>query len=85
MDKPIKVFISDDEVEKFISSRLTKMGISEIRTSQHISKKELSRLSGLSTKCIADIESTTGGNPTFKSITSYLNALGYEIIFQKKK
>lgn len=76
-------FINDNE--RFINSRLSKMSLGELRSAQHITKKRLAEITGLSVKCIADIESQTSGNPTFNSICKYLNGLGYEMVFQKKK
>lgn len=76
--------IEPDTTEEFISKRLTKMELSLLRKSKGISQKEMSKVSGLSTQCISDIENTNGGNPTLKSIVRYLECLGYEISFQKK-
>lgn len=76
--------IEPDNTEEFISKRLTKMELSALRKSKGISQKEMSKVSGLSTQCISDIENPNGGNPTLKSIVRYLECLGYEISFQKK-
>lgn len=70
--------------DQMINGVLTKMNFAEMRTSQHLTKKKLSEMTGLSVKCIADIESATSGNPTFNSIMKYVTALGYEIDFVKK-
>ena len=70
--------------EYFISSNIAKMRLSEIRSSQHLTKKAVAELTGLSEKCIASIESSTG-NPTFSSIEKYLHALGYEMYFKLKE
>lgn len=72
------------QTEYFISSNITKMRLSEIRSSQHLTKKAVAELTGLSEKCIASIESNTG-NPTFTSIEKYLHALGYEMYFKMKE
>ena len=74
-----------DEMEQYISRRLTKMELVELRKSKGISQKELSKISGLSVQCISDIESANSGNPTLRSIIKYLECLGYEISFQKKQ
>lgn len=74
-----------DEMEQFISRRLTKMELSELRKSKGISQKEMSKISGLSVQCISDIESINSGNPTLRSIVKYLDCLGFEICFQKRK
>lgn len=76
--------IVPDETEEFISKRLSKMELSMLRKSKGISQKEMSRVSGLSTQCISDIENPNGGNPTLKSLVRYLECLGYEISFKKK-
>jgi transcriptional regulator with XRE-family HTH domain len=73
-----------DEFEQFLSKRITKMQLSELRKSKGLSQKAMSELSGLSVQCISDIESFNSGNPTLKSIVKYLECLGYEIAFQKK-
>lgn len=74
----------DKAVEEYISKRLTKDELSEMRKAKGLSQKELSNISGLSIRCISDIENPGAGNPTLSSILKYLNALGYEILFQKK-
>lgn len=76
--------IIPNETEEFISKRLSKMELSLLRKSKGISQKEMSKVSGLSTQCISDIENPNGGNPTLKSLVRYLECLGYEISFKKK-
>ena len=76
--------VRDEKADKFISQKLTKMELGELRRMARITQKDMSRLSGLSTQCISDIESEKSGNPTFKSIVKYLDVLGYEICFRKK-
>lgn len=75
---------ADTEKEQYISRILTKMELAELRKSKGLSQKELSALSGLSVQCISDIENSSSGNPTLKSITRYLDSLGYEMLFRKK-
>ena len=74
---------SDQELENMISTRLTKAELKDLRASR-FTQKELSVDTGLSIQCISDIESTTSGNPTLRSLIKYLDALGYEMVFQKK-
>lgn len=74
-----------DNMEQYISRRLTKMELSSMRKSRGITQKELSKVSGLSVQCISDIESENSGNPTLRSLIKYLECLGYEIAFQKKE
>lgn len=76
--------IKDSELEQFISRRLTKMELVELRKAKGLSQKELSTISGLSVQCISDIENVSSGNPTLRSITKYLDSLGYEMMFKKK-
>lgn len=82
--EPIYFEDAQARADKFISQRLTKMELGELRRTARITQKDMSRLSGLSTQCISDIESEKSGNPTFKSIVKYLDVLGYEICFRKK-
>lgn len=74
----------EDRADRYISHRLTKMELGDIRRRAKITQKELSVLSGLSTQCISDIESERSGNPTFRSIQKYLDVLGFEICFRPK-
>ena len=74
----------EDKADRFISQRLTKMELGDLRRRAKITQKELSSISGLSTQCISDIESEKAGNPTFRSIQKYLDVLGYEICFRPK-
>ena len=76
--------MKDIELEQFISRRLTKMELVELRKAKGLSQKELSTISGLSVQCISDIENASSGNPTLRSITKYLDSLGYEMMFKKK-
>ena len=71
-------------VESLISTRLTKIQLSDLRKINHLTQKEMSMLSGLSVQCISDIEKPTSGNPTMRSLIKYLDCLGYELTFQKK-
>ena len=56
------------KADRFISYRLSKIELSEIRRRMKITQKEMSEMSGLYTQCISAIESDKGGNPTLKSI-----------------
>ena len=78
------VFRDDYNFRLKLNSNLTKMNFKEMRLSNHMSKTEISNITGLSMGCISDIESFgMSGNPTFKSIMKYMTALGYEFIFYK--
>lgn len=80
----IDPIISYDPMEQYISKRLTKMQLADLRKIKHLTQKEMSAITGLSIQCISDIESEDSGNPTLKSLIKYLDCLGYEIAFQKK-
>ena len=80
----INPLIDISDTEAFIASNIAKMRISELRNSQHLTKKALAELSGLSEKSIAFIENPKG-NPTFNSMQRYLNALGWEMVFKRKE
>lgn len=81
----IEPMIFSDPFEHYISKRLTKMQLADLRKSMHLTQKELSLITGLSVQCISDIESESSGNPTLKSLIKYLDSLGFEICFQKKQ
>lgn len=74
----------DETVEQYINRRIAKDELSEMRKAKGLSQREVSNISGLSIKCISDIENPNIGNPTLNSMLKYLNALGYEMYFQKK-
>lgn len=80
-----EVFIVQDPLEEYISKRITKMQLGSLRKSKHYTQKELSALTGLSVQCISDIESENSGNPTLRSLMKYLDILGYEMCFQRKR
>ena len=80
----IEPMIFSDPAEQYISRRLTKMQLGDLRKTRHLTQKDMSMITGLSVQCISDIESEDSGNPTLKSLIKYLDCLGYEIYFQKK-
>lgn len=84
MIEPMMFDNKESKAERFISQRLTKIELGNLRRAQRMTQKDVSSLSGLSTQCISDIESERTGNPTFKSIVKYLDVLGYEICFREK-
>lgn len=84
MIEPMVFDNKESKAERFISQRLTKIELGNLRRAQRMTQKDVSSLSGLSTQCISDIESERTGNPTFKSIVKYLDVLGYEICFREK-
>lgn len=87
-NEPVDPFISydnNDKVDLYISERLTKLQLSDLRKIKHLTQKDMSLITGLSIQCISDIESKNSGNPTLKSLIKYLDALGYEICFKRNK
>lgn len=78
------IVYSNDPIEEYISRRLTKMQLGDLRKIKHLTQKQVSEMTGLSIQCISDIESEDSGNPTLKSLNKYLECLGFEIMFQKK-
>lgn len=80
----IEPMIFSNPMEQFISARLTKMQLSDLRKIKHLTQKDVAQITGLSVQCISDIENENSGNPTFKSLVKYLDCLGFEICFQKK-
>lgn len=81
-NKYIEPFIYD-ATEQFISTKLTKMQLSDLRKSKHLTQKDIAILSKLSIQCVSNIEGKSG-NPTLASLIKYLDALGFEICFKKK-
>lgn len=73
-----------DETNLSINYILTKMQFRFLRAHKHLTQEDISQLSGLSVKCIGDIESPKDGNPTLKSLMRYLDSMGYELKIQKK-
>lgn len=78
------IVYNNDPIEEYISRRLTKMQLGDLRKIKHLTQKQVSEMTGLSIQCISDIESEGSGNPTLKSLNKYLECLGFEIMFQKK-
>ena len=50
-----------------------------------MSQRQVSELTGVSVKCISDIESINNGNPPLKSIMKFLDCFGYEVVIKKKQ
>lgn len=78
------ILTETDPLEEYISRRLTKMQLGDLRRIKHLTQKQVADMTGLSVQCISDIESEDSGNPTLKSLNRYLECLGFEIAFQKK-
>jgi len=70
--------------ENFISDKLTRMQLSNLRKSKGLTQNDVREITGLSLTCISNIENGEGTSPTLKSIIKYLDAIGYEMCFKKK-
>ena len=72
-----------DNIEAFLTDKFIRDKLAKIRKSKHLTQKQLSEISGLSTTTISNIES--GDNSyTLRSLIRYTEALGYEIDISKK-
>lgn len=71
--------------ETSINRVLFKMQIKTSRSIRKMTQKDISDLTGLSMKCVSDIESFKSGNPTLTSIIKYLDVLGYELMIKDKQ
>lgn len=77
--------VDDYSTENYISDKLTRMQLVNIRKDAGLTQKDMRDKTGLSIACISNIENGEDTAPTLKSITKYLDALGYEMKFVKKK
>jgi len=72
-----------DNIEAFLADKFIRDKLTKIRKSNHLTQKQVSEISGLSTTTISNIES--GDNSyTLRSLIRYTEALGYEIDISKK-
>lgn len=76
---------NDYTTENFISDKLTRMQLVNLRKSKGFTQKDIQESTGLSLTCISNIEKGEKTSPTLKSIVKYLDALGYEMTFKEKK
>ena len=74
-----------ETTEDFITDKITRMQLSNLRKSMKLTQKDISEKTGLSLNCISNIESGEDKTPTLRSMIKYLNALGYEMTFKKKE
>ena len=69
-------------IDVFINDKFLRQRLCNIRKSKGLTQKELSDLSGLSTKTISNIE--TGENSyTMRSLIRYAGALGFQLDVEK--
>lgn len=73
-----------DRVDSDINRILFKMSLRMLRDVNNMTQQDVSRVSGLSTQCISDIESAHTGNPTLRSMIKYLDVFGYELTVKEK-
>lgn len=76
--------MAKQDTEQFIYENLIRMRLKTLREKSHMTKSELSEISGLSVPTITALESNNGTNPRLDSIIAYCNAFAYEIYFKKK-
>ena len=65
--------------EMLIKDKLLRMQLTNIRKQKHLTQKQISEMTGLSTSCISNIESGESTSPTVRSLIKYANALGVEL------
>ena len=68
-----------------IQDKLIRMQLAGIRKDRHLTQKELSKISGLSTSCISNIESGENNSPTLRSLIRYASALNVNIFIGNDK
>ena len=74
-----------ERTEDFITEKLTRMQLGNLRKSVGMTQKEVCEKAGLSLSCVSNIESSEDMSPNLKSLNKYLNAIGYEMTFKKKE
>jgi predicted transcriptional regulator len=82
---PIVFKDPESKLENYISMRLLRMDLLNLRKSEKLSQKDVSYKSGLSMSCISGIENDGSVSPYLKSVIKYIDALGYEICLRKKE
>ena len=65
--------------EMLIKDKLLRMQLTNIRKQKHLTQKQISEMTGLSTSCISNIESGEATSPTVRSLIKYATALGVEL------
>ena len=77
-----------DNLDYTIKDKLLRSQLVNIRKSKHLTQKQISEISGLSTSCISNIESSDLTSPTVRSLLRYADALGVDLyigIYQKQR
>ena len=75
----------NQNIDEFISTKLTKMQLVDLRKAKHLTQKQMSEISGLSTSCISNIESGENNSPTLRSLIRYASALNVNIFIGNDK
>ena len=68
-----------DNLDYTIKDKLLRSQLVNIRKSKHLTQKQISEISGLSTACISNIESSDLTSPTVRSLLRYADALGVDL------
>ena len=76
------VIFAGDKIEAEISKYSFRTDCTMLRTNAHMTKKDVSKVSGLSMTCVSDIE--IDGNPTLSSLIKYLDCFGCELAIREK-
>ena len=82
----VEEIIADDEVlrrqhELFEAEMAFKQQLIEVRKSQSLTQKDVSRMTGLSQQAVSRMEKSASG--TIETIIRYLNSLGYSLSISK--
>lgn len=79
MEENKKLFEYDRKLNILIDGKIARMELASLRKARHLSQKEVSERSGLSTQCISDLEND--GNPRLDTLIKYINAIDGTITF----
>ena len=71
--------MNNTNTEFLIQDKLIRMQLTDLRKAKHLTQKQLSQISGLSTSSISNIESGENSSPTLRSLIRYTNALEVNI------
>lgn len=71
--------MNNTNTEFLIQDKLIRMQLTDLRKAKHLTQKQLSQISGLSTSSISNIESGENSSPTLRSLIRYANALEVNI------
>ena len=73
-----------DNTDFLIQDKLIRMQLTDLRKAKHLTQKQMSEISGLSTSCISNIESGENNSSTLRSLIRYASALFVKIFIGKE-